>query len=448
MTALYTEFFDFPILQYRLPLRVVIEAVGISLASAAVGALAAVRRAVKLPPAEAMRPEPPADYDVSWVERFGLKRFLSQPARMIWRNLQRHPGRAALSVIGIAAGGALLIVGSFSMDAVVVMLDVQFNVAQRYDMMISFVEPVSARGYHEVRRLPGVIDAEPFRSVPVRLRRGHQVRTTAITGLPANARLNRVVGETRGVVELPPDGLVLSEALAELIGAERGDVVRVEVLEGRRPVRDVIVTDLIDELMGTNAYMNLDALHALMREGDLLSGAYLQVDEAAMGSLHHTLKNTPRVAGVLAKTAALESFNDTMSELVGTVRLINTLFAMIIAFGVVYNSARISLAERSRELATLRVIGFRRTEISYILLGELAIVALVAVPLGLLGGYALAAMTVHAFSNEVYRMPLVIAPATYAFAAITVLVATAVSSLIVRRKLDRLDLVEVLKTRE
>ncbi len=448
MTVMYTTFFNFPILRYQLPARVVVEAVSFSLVAALLGALTAVRRAVSMPPAEAMRPAPPTSYRESLVEQAGLKPYISQPARIIFRTLQRHPGRAAVSMIGIAAAVGLLILGTFMSDAMDLILEQQFYVAQRFDVMVSMVEPTSGRALHELERLPGVMYTEPFRVVPVRIRSGHRHRQTAITGLPRDARLNRLVDMSERVVSLPPEGLVLSAKLAEILETAPGETVTVEVLEGRRPVLEVPVTRLVSEFMGTNAYMDLDALHRLLEEGPSLSGAYLEVDGAAVDRLYTDLKNTPRVAGVLLKQAAIDGWNETTAEMIGQVRKVTVFFATIIAFGVVYNAARISLSERSRELATLRVIGFRRSEISYILLGELTIVTLLAVPLGLLFGYGLAAFTVVSMDTEVWRMPLMVLPSTYAFASLTILVAAAVSALIVRRKLDRLDLVAVLKTRE
>jgi len=274
------------------------------------------------------------------------------------------------------------------------------------------------------------------------------VRNLAITGVAHDARLNRVVNSAFDAVAIPPEGLVLSKTLADLLDAKVGSTLTLEVLEGARPTRSAVVSALVDDFLGTNAYMDEDALHRLMREDDVLSGAYLMVDQSELDRLYTRLKNTPRVAGVMLKQAAITSFNDTMGEMVGMIRFINILFASVIAFGVVYNSARIALSERSRELATLRVIGFTRVEISAILLGELAIVTTIAVPVGLVLGYGLAALMASMYDTEAWRMPLVVSPATYAFAALTVVIATVLSALVVRRKLDRLDLVEVLKTRE
>jgi putative ABC transport system permease protein len=448
LTRIYTQFFHFPVLLYRLNTQVAVAGGVIAVVAAVAGAVAAVRRAVRLPPAEAMRPEPPARFSESWAERAGAKRLLSQPARIILRTLQRHPARVAASVVGIALAGSLLVVGNFSMDAVDVMMRTQFDVAQRYDVMVTLVEPTSAGATDEFGRLPGVMDAEPFRAVAARLQSGPRTRNVAVLGVLSGGRLNRVVDASRGPTELPADGLVLSAKLAELLGVSRGDPVAIELLEGPRAIRQVPVTDLVEEYMGTNAYMSLDALHRLMREDGTVSGAYLQVDRREAAALYRRLKATPRVAGVMLKRAAIDSFQATLADMMRKVQVVYVLFASIIAFGVVYNTVRISLSERSRELATLRVIGFTRAEVSYILLGELALVSLAAVPLGLLTGYGMAAALVKAMDTEMWRMPLVVGPGTYALAGTTILTATAISALVVRRQLDRLDLVEVLKTRE
>jgi putative ABC transport system permease protein len=434
MTQMYTDFFDFPILLYRLSLPTAVQSALIGLAAAFLGTLVAVRRVVSLPPAEAMRPEPPAAYSVSLLEKMGLKRLLSQPTRIIFRNLQRSPTRALVSIVGIAAGCGLLIFGTFSMDSMDEMVDLEFYQRNRYDLMVNFVEPASAGAYFELQGKPGVIDLEPFRAVPVRLRLGPRSRYLALIGLVQEPRLNRLLDISGSDVPVPPEGLAISRKLAEILGASLGDMMTVEVLEGNRPVREAMVSRLVDDLIGVNAYMDIDALHRL--------------DESMQESLNADLKRTPKVAGVMLRRAALQSFEETLAEMFGMVRWISTVFAAIIAFGVVYNGARISLSERGRELASLRVLGFTRAEISYILLGELAIVTALAIPLGMVFGYGLAWSMVQSMNTEVWRMPLIISRRTYVFAVVAIIVATLISGLIVRRRLDRLDLIEVLKTRE
>jgi putative ABC transport system permease protein len=448
ITVMYTEFFHFPVFNYYLDLSVVAQAVLVSGIASLLGTLAAVWKAIRLPPAEAMRPEPPADYRPTVVERMGLQRLFSQPARMILRHLERQPIKTAMSVLGIALAISVMVLGNFMEDTVNYIIDFQFFTTQRHDVSIAFVEPVSPRAVHEISNLPGVRTIETFRSVPIRLRHGHQERKLGIMGLPTNRTLFRLMDENEQEIHLPPEGLVLSAKLAEILNVQIGDTVRVEVLEGNRPVRDVIVSGLIYDFSDLSVYMDLDALHRLLREGDSISGAFLSVDSQKMDKLYTTLKNTPRVATVNIKTAAYQSFQETLAENILIMKTFNVIFASIIAFGVVYNSARISLSERSRELATLRVIGFTRGEISVILLGEMAVITLLAMPLGLLLGYAFSAYVVTAMATEVQRFPLVISSTTYAFAIVVVLVASLFSGLVVRRRLDHLDLVAVLKSRE
>jgi putative ABC transport system permease protein len=284
--------------------------------------------------------------------------------------------------------------------------------------------------------------------VPARLRAGARTRQVGIMGLSSEPYLNLVLDTSRGPIQLPPEGLVLSRKLAEVLDVGLGDVVAIEVLEGRRPVRLQPVAALVDEYMGMSAYMEIGAIRRLLRESDTLSGAFLQVDSRARDELYRRLKATPRVAGVSLKDAAVESFEKTLGETMYVMIFFNVMFSSVIAFGVVYNAARISLSERSRDLASLRVLGFTRGEISSILLGELAVVTAAAIPIGFVLGYLFAAWLVYAFDTELYRFPLVVSPRTYLFSAVGVVIATMLSALVVRRRLDHLDLVAVLKTRE
>jgi putative ABC transport system permease protein len=343
---------------------------------------------------------------------------------------------------------AVMVVGLFFIDAVEELKEVQFHVVQRQDATLSFVEPVSAAALHEVQRLPGVIRAEPLRAVPARVRFGHRSRNVGVTGLVAEPELNRVVDRSGRVHAMPPAGLLVSGTLARILEVEPGDRLTLEVLEGARPVRQAVVAGLVEEYMGLGVYMEIGELRDLMREAGSLSGAYLQVDQAALPELYRELKLLPAVAGVGLTTAALRSFEETLAENLGLMTFFNVLFAGVIAFGVVYNAARISLSERSRELVSLRVMGFTRGEIGLVLLGELAILTLLALPLGAALGVGLSAAIVASIDSEVYRIPLVVSTPTLARAALTVVAAAVVSGLVVRRRLDRLDLVGVLKTRE
>jgi putative ABC transport system permease protein len=368
---------------------------------------------------------------------------------MILRHLERRPVKSLLSIFGIALAVSVLILGNFMLDAVNFVMETQFTVSQRQDVTIAFVEPTSGRVLSELSYLPGLRRAEPFRSVGVRLRAGSRARRVGVLGLRSTGELYRLVDRHRRPVALPAEGLVLSGKLGEMLGVGIGDRVRVEVLEGERPVREVMVAGLIDDFSGTSAYMNLDAVNRLLREGSVVSGAYLAADARQLDALYAALKEAPRVGSVTIKMAALDSFRRTVAENLLRMRLFNIFFACVIACGVVYNSARIALAERARDLATLRVLGFTRGEISFILLGELGVLTAVAIPVGLALGYGLGWLVIKlAYDTELFRMPLVIGPQTYGFAAAVTLAAALATGLVVRRRLDHLDLVAVLKSRE
>lgn len=449
ITELYTEFFRFPVLRFGASASVLLTAVLISFVSASAGALVAVRRAVLLPPAEAMRPEPPARFRAGFIERFGLAYFLSPAARIIVRNLARRPLKALLTTFGIALSVALLVTGFFLYyDAINRVVDVMFHVVYREDVSIVFNEPRPASVRYDVAHLPGVIRAEAHRFVPARLRFGHRMRRMALTGLEGGAELWRVVDMDYRVSVLPPEGLVLTKKLAELLGAKPGDVLTVEVMEGERPVRQVLVAGTVDDLIGMSAYMELGALNRLMREGGTISGLHLMVDDSALPALYATLKKTPAVRSVIVPSALLDNFNQTLARTMGTSTAVLIFFACVIAFGVVYNGARIALSERGRELASLRVLGLTQREVAVMLLGEQALLVLLAIPTGWALGYGLSWLITWAIDTELMRLPLVISGRTLMRASLIVVLAALLSGLLVARRLRRLDLIEVLKTRE
>ena len=448
LTSVYTQFYRFPIFYFVIDIRSTLAASAISLIAASIGSLSSVAAAVRLPPAEAMRPEPPARYRATFVEQLGLQHWFSQTSRMILRQLQRRPWKSALSSLGIALATAVMVVGSFGSDALDYLIDFQFQMAQRDDVMVTFYEPVPSTVVSELQKLPGVLQVESFRALPVRLRFGSRDRRLALMGLSSQRELFRLFDADSQLVALPDSGILMSEMLAKLLQVNVGDQVDVEVLEGKRPRTSLLVAGLIKDFSGTNAYVSSTVIQHMMTEHPMVSGAWLTVDAAQQQTLYEALKQTPRVAGVTVKMATIQSFLDTIAENQLRMRLFNIGFACVIACGVVYNTARIALAERSRELATLRVLGFSTGEVSGILLGELALLTAAAIPLGLLLGHALAWLTCQALQTEMYRIPFIISRFTDVFAAVVILIATALSSLLVRRRINQLDLVEVLKSRE
>jgi putative ABC transport system permease protein len=448
MMNIYARYFHFPELRLQADARLILLAVAIAAGSALLGAISAVRRAVALAPAEAMRPEPPATFRPGVLERIGLRTLMAPASRMIVRNLDRRRWRAVFSALAVALSVAIVVSGRYAIDAVDRLVSVQFHTIQREDVTVVFPEARPARVRHELAQLAGVLRVEPYREIPARLRLEHRSRRVGILGLPPNGELRRPVDQQLRPVNLPPDGLVLNTKLAEILAARSGDIVSVEVLEGARPVRQVRVAALADEPVGLGAYMDVSALHRLMREGDTISGAYLKVDSWMAPKLYSILKHIPSISGVAVREAMLASFWKTFGESIWVSTAFLVGFATVIAFGIVYNGARISLSERGHELASLRVLGYTRGEIGRILLGEQGILTLASIPGGFALGFALSVLLSRFFSRELFRLPLVVNASTYAFAAIVVMAAAIFSGLVVSQRLRHMDLTEVLKSRE
>ncbi len=343
---------------------------------------------------------------------------------------------------------SILITSLFFIDGVNAMMEIHFFDTEHQDMSLTFTDIRPGAIRTNIDDLPGVMAVEAFRMVPARLRLGHREERTVIKGLQPEAKLSPLVDITRRVVALPPEGIVLSDKLAQLLAAREGDLVTVSALEGRRPVRQVPVTRIVHQYVGLTAYMDRRALNRLMGEGDIVSGAHVLTDSLAEPALYSALKKTPALLGLIVRQSAYKTFRDMIAEHLNTMIFFYVAFASLIAVGVVYNSARISLSERTRELASLRVMGYTRREVGTILAGELAILTLFALPLGCLVGYGMAALMVNLFDTKLYRVPFVIEPATYGYSVLVVLTAAICSSWIVLRRVADLDLVAVLKTRE
>ncbi|MBW2509503.1 MAG: FtsX-like permease family protein [Deltaproteobacteria bacterium] len=449
MLAMYAEFFRLPQMPQRVDLSVSVNAILFSLLAGALGASLAVRAAVSLPPAEAMRPPAPASYNVASIERWGWTRWVSQPALMVIREIWRRPGRTALSSLGIALALSIVILGRFGYDAYGPMVMVQFEKQQREDLTVSFSEAMPQRGLGYLGHVPGVQEVEGLRTTPVRIRSGHRWRDTVLVGIPEGSRLRRLFDLDFERVPIPERGVLLTSVLGDILGVEPGDIIDVTLKEGDRGNRELVVAGLIEEGFGLQGYLAKSNLHSLLREGPRFSSALLRIDKSREGIVQSRLNDIPAIQAVSRKSDALASFEKQTDQTMKVMTLIMTLFAIAIAISIVYNNARVSVSMRARDLATLRVLGFTRGEISAILLGEQAVQIAIAIPLGLLLGTLGAKALIASWADpEIFRIPFVISNQTYAFAVAVVLFSGIASALLVRRKLDKLDLIGVLKTRE
>lgn len=448
MLGLYTEFFNFPDLRFIVDARSAGMAVAISLASAGLGAAWSIRRVASLPPAEAMRPAAPARYRRSLLDRFGLTRLVGASGQMVLRELERRPLRTAMSTLAIASSVGLMVVGGWYYDGVEVLMRTQFHEVMREDIAVTFIDPMPSRAIRELAHIEGVVQAEGLRMVPVRFTRGPRHRDGTIIGYPDGVEMRALRDKLGRPQPLPADGVVLTDILAEILAVEVGDTIEVKVNDMERGRHQLVVTGLVDEAFGLQGHMRLDPLREAIGESDRVSLGLLRIDPEHGAAIDEELEDLPGVLGVAHRRDILERFEEQSAGMILTFAVIISLFAATITVGVVYNNARVALSMRGRDLASLRVLGFHKGEISAVLLGELAIQVALALPLGLFFGTLLVHWLAELVDPETYRLAVVITPKSYALAAAIAIAASAVSALLVRRKLDHLDLIAVLKTRE
>jgi putative ABC transport system permease protein len=448
LVEMYHLFFRFPQLDFLLDSHVLVAAAFVSAMAAFVGVAGAVRRAVRLPPAEAMRPEPPARFQPAFLERVGAGHWFSASFRMAMRNIERRPVRSGLTCIALALATGILIVPNSFRDGVAYVIDFQWDVIQRQTVTLSLVEPGPSRALADFEHMPGVAHAEPFRFVPVELRAGPINRRLLIQGLPERGTLSRVIDARPQQLTLPARGIIMSAKLADVLHVKPGDEVIAKVLEGEERELAVPVAGLAEDFAGMAAYMERHALNRLLLEGDRISGAHVVVDGSRWPDFVAAVKNTPKIAGCVIKNSLREGFRQTTAQSIGLLQKMYLMFATTVAFGIIYNSARISLSERARELATLRVLGFTRREVGAVLVGELVILTALALPFGLAIGSGMARGIISTVNTETVRLPLVLTPANYAFAVLVVALASTLSALFAARKLAEIDLVSALKAPE
>lgn len=445
MIEMYTQFFHFPILKYNFSLEVMILSVFSCVLAAVIGTLFAINNAAKLPPAEAMRPESPAIFKKSLLERIGIHQYLSFTSRIILRQIERRPIRTIMSSIGIAFALGILIFSFFMKDSMDYLMDVQYSMTQREDINIGFVESKSSKALEEIRTIPGVLMVEPIRRVPVYFKHHHFKKRGSIMGLIEKPKLRRVIDENLAPVNMPDQGVILNKTLARILQLKVGDIVEVEVLEEKRQTLKIPVSGITQEFIGLGAFMNIVQLNKMLDSRPKITGASLFVDQNHSAQLYKKLKEIPAIIGLNITSVLRQIFEDIMAENLLKMMATNVMFASFISFGIIYNTARITISERSRELASLRVLGLTRAEVAYILFGELGFITLLSLPIGIFLGYSMSVGMTQSMDSELFRIPVYLKKSTYGYAVLIVLLSAMISFYLVWRQVNSIDLVSAQK---
>ena len=445
---IYTTYYKLPFLLFRLEPASFFTGILTSVTVASLGGAIVLRRIFRLAPAEAMRPPSPPDYTKTGRVGQGVVRHLDQPTRMVLRRVIRQPWRMLGAVMGIAAGMALSLSMLIIYEGFDEALDRTFNVIDRSDAFVTFASPASGKTIFELQRIKGVTRVEPVRAVPVILRNGRINYAGAITGLAPDAQLFRALDADTQSIALPTHGVVLSAPLADILNLRVGDDITVDIRQGSQPIVTTRVAGITESLMGSPAFMDIEALNGLIDEPNRLSGAYLSIQDGAQKAVYATLKDMPMVAGVSLRAEAEQAFQVIMDQGAGSSRFIMGFMAFAITFGIIYNAARVAKDERARDLASLRVMGFYQSETAFVLLGELAVVTLAALPIGVLMGNGLSHLIAAGFSTDLYQIPVASAPQATGTAIVIVVGAALTSGWLVKRDIDRTEIISALKTRE
>lgn len=447
LAQMYARFFSFPFLVFSRDPGIFVLAALVTAGSAVAGALLSVRSVLLLTPAVAMSPPAPADYRAqggSLWRQLGLR----QTSVMTLRHLLRWPWRTLSGVLGMAMSVAILVASLWSFASIDRMIDISFFRAERQDVQMVFGQPEPPRAAFAARAMPGVIAAEPFRAVAATISHRNLSRRITVIGKPAMPKLSRVLDRDLRPMAMPEAGLILSETLAQVLDLRLGGTVNVAFLDGARRSVDLPVSGLSVGYVGLGATMELSALHRATGGAEVISGVNLLIDENQAPSFFDAAAASPETGFLSVMALTVARFRATLAENITVMITVFVGLAGVIAVGVIYNFARISLSEQGRELASLRVLGFTKGEVAAILFTELAVIVVLAQPLGWIFGYGMGRAMVAAFSSDLYRVPFVIGPGVYATASLVVCTAAVLSALAVRQRINRLDMIEVLKTRE
>ena len=448
MIEMYRPFFRFPDWSFEFRPWLPLVAGALAFASAMIAVVFSVAAVVRLPAAVALRPAMPSA--ASTAQLRSLRRLgLSGPRTLLFvRTMIGRPLRTLMTICGLMLAVPLVTMGLFWWDSLGYMIDFNFERVERGDAQVTLFQPLPTRSVREILRIPGVIAVEGSRLVSVRLINGHRSYRTVLQGLSERSELRVPRESDYRPVEIPPDGVVLSRRLATRLSVSVGDMLTIEIQEGARQLRQVAIAGLADDILGLSAYIARPAVNRLMREGDLVNSVALRIDPRAAPDVWSKLQQIAKVEAVAIRASLLRTFDEKISGLINISAMILTSFGVLIAFGVVYNAARVAYQERAWELATLRILGFTRREIAFVLFGELVVVVAIALPLGLILAHQLIGLILRLRDNESFQLPAIISPATFAISALVIVVASVASTILVRRMVDRLDLVAVLKTRD
>jgi putative ABC transport system permease protein len=450
LLGVYRDMFALPsIIPHFYPL-IFLKAILISIGFSVFGTIQGIRSASHLEPAAAMRPPPPEKGGRVLIERIP---FLWKPlpfrCKMIFRAIFRNPFRSSVSIFASMISTALILSALANVDSLHYLMSYEFEKVSHQDITVSLRNPKGLELSSELMRMPSISGTEPQLLIVCDFKNGALKKRSGVTGMIRNNILNTPLDKNGTPVAIPETGLILSKKLAEILYLKTGDHVRLRPLIGRRTEVIASVAGIVDTYLGLSAYADIGYLSRLLGE-ELSANIVLgkTCNKSEWKNLYSALKKRPAVVGISERTRSLTQMDERFGKVMGTMIFMTVFFAGLIAFGSILNTALVSLSERSREVGTLRVLGYTPAQITWIFSGESHLLNSVGIVLGLIAGIGLSKLVSAAYSTELYRFPSVIYPSRLVISAILMFFFITLAQLIIYRMITRFPWLEVLKVKE
>ncbi len=447
LTRYYLVFFNVPVLQIKTYVSVIIIGILMSVVFCGIAGLNAAKRVLKIAPAEAMRPVAPIEGKKWWGER--ILPFIGSMKiswRLTFRNMWRNKKRTIFTVSAISMTVGLMISILMMLDSVDYLFEMAFGDALSYDYKVAFTTDVHQDIVNDLSEFEEITYVEPIAEYPFRLKNGWREKNTMIMGIERNSRVYHLSGLNGGRIDVPREGILLTEGLAESLGVKRGDMLTIEALNKPGIERQVTVKGLVEEYMGGSGFMELDVLNGVLQEGSTINNALINLRYNS-GNFVRDIEGMAYVQSVREPDDMVKQYNEYMGLMYAYIGVIITL-SCIMGFAIIYNTTTISIMERKRELASLRIMGFTNKKVSELIFNENTAVSVMGLIVGMPLGRFMGVQMLNYVPEDMMSLPLVIFPKTYVLAAVTVALFVILAQMANMRRISRMDLVEVMKSRE
>jgi len=443
IAKLYIQFFNIPMLKFNFYYEYMIIAIVLSIVFCTFAGIWGARRVIKILPAESMRPEPPKQGGRAFIDRIDiLWKHLSFSWKMVLRNIFRNKKRFVFITFGIAMTFAISLIPSMMNSAMNDIFEGHYSDFQKMDYNINFSTPLNINAVNEIKHIVDTDRIEPKIEFPFELIYGNNKLVANIIGVKSNTEFYGFKNLKGQSINLPNDGIVLSEGLARFIGVEKGDKVKIKTFIPNKDDIYVEVKDIIKQSLGTNGYMEISYMGNILLDKSLITGVYINSSDNIKGEL----ENIKGIASIQSLADMRSIFEQFMGLMIGSISVM-IVFAGILGFAIVYNSTIMNIAERRLEFSSLRVMGFSKKEIFKIITKENSVMTILGIILGIPLGQSMISSLESTFSTEIYTIEMNPTLSSYIITAILTIIFVIIAQLATYKKINSLDFIEALKNR-